>query len=244
MKLTAISDVHVKQPHDKADALLMSFLTHPEVRSSNYVALLGDIFDLMCGPHPEYLKKFQHIFDQIDNLLQKGVKVRYYEGNHDLHLSGLFMQRWRNESFLPITSPEVIMIDGKKYYLSHGDEHEIDNESYQKYKKLITSPVLTFVANQLMPYDVLNFLGERASGLSRKKGHKSFNAELVMNRFRSGVSTTVGGQYDFILGGHSHVQDIAELTPGSYYINNGYALQSKTFIKIDNHQISFPSLVK
>lgn len=243
MKLTAISDVHVKTPHDKADALLMSFLTHPEIMSSDYVALLGDIFDLMCGPHPQYLKSFGHIFDQIDSLLQKGIKVRYFEGNHDLHLSGLFMQRWKDEKFLPMTKPEIINLDGRSYYLSHGDEHEVDNQSYQKYKKIITSPALTFVANQLMPYDVLNFLGERASKLSRKKGHRVFNANKVMERFREGVKTTVGGQYNFILGGHSHVRDMVEILPGSYYVNNGYALQSNTFIKIENHEISFPSLV-
>ena len=54
MKIVAISDVHVKTPHDDADHVLCNFLTNPTVTTSDYVLLLGDIFDLMCGPHKEY----------------------------------------------------------------------------------------------------------------------------------------------------------------------------------------------
>ena len=74
MKIVAISDVHVKTPHDDADRFLCHFLTNYNVTTSDYVVLLGDIFDLMCGPHKEYLEKFGHIFDLIDNLIKKGKK--------------------------------------------------------------------------------------------------------------------------------------------------------------------------
>ena len=90
MKIVAISDVHVKTPHDDADRVLCNFLTNPTVTTSDYVLLLGDIFDLMCGPHKEYLEKFGHIFDLIDNLIKKGKKVLFFEGNHDVHLAKLF----------------------------------------------------------------------------------------------------------------------------------------------------------
>ena len=58
MKIVAISDVHVKVPHDDADHLLCRFLTNPIVTSADYILLLGDIFDLMCGPHKAYLENF------------------------------------------------------------------------------------------------------------------------------------------------------------------------------------------
>jgi predicted phosphodiesterase len=50
------------------------------------------------------------------------------------------------------------------------------------------------------------------------------------------------GKHDFILGGHSHVQDVFSINPTSVYINNGYALKTKTFLLIDNHKISFENL--
>ncbi|WPU65498.1 UDP-2,3-diacylglucosamine diphosphatase [Peredibacter starrii] len=240
MKIAAISDVHVKTPHDEADKLLSAFLDHPEVQSADYVLLLGDIFDLMCGPHEEYIKLYSHLFDRMDALHKKGKKVFFLEGNHDVHLQGLFLKRWPNFEILSEQTPVIEKIDGKLYYFSHGDEHEVDNEAYQRYKEIIHSAPLRFVANQIMPYAVLNYVGEKASKISRKKGSRKFDAELVRNRFRNGVQTTTKGEFDFVIGGHSHVKDNYTL-PGSnsVYLNNGYALRENTFLLIDNHVPKF-----
>ena len=242
MKIAAISDVHVKTPYDDADHLLCHFLTNPIVTSSDYVLLLGDIFDLMCGPHKEYLEKFGHIFDLIDQLLIQGKKVFFFEGNHDVHLAKLFKLRWPNDELKLSQFPLVETIDAKTYYFSHGDEHEVENLSYQRYKSFIISPPLKFVANYMMPYGVLNYFGESASRKSKKRGSKSYNEDLVKQSFREGVTKKTSGKYNFILGGHSHVKDIFPINENSTYINNGYALKSKTFLFIDNHQISFPDL--
>jgi UDP-2,3-diacylglucosamine hydrolase len=243
MRISAISDVHVKKTFDDADRLLTAFLKHPEVTASDYIVLLGDIFDLMCGPHQAYLRAFHHLFDLMDDLQKRGKKVLYFEGNHDVHLEKLFRYRWPNGEVTPSQVPLVTSINGKSYYFSHGDEHEVDNISYQRYKNLIISPPLRFVANNIMPYQLLNFLGERASKMSRKRGTKTYNEDLVRERFRQGVMSTTSGQYDFVLGGHSHVQDAYALSPSGLYLNNGFALRTKTFIMIDDHKHSFPSLV-
>lgn len=243
MKIAAISDVHVKSPGDEADKLLLSFLSHPEVQDSDYVLLLGDIYDLMCGPHEEYLTLYSHHFQALSDLMAKGKKVFFFEGNHDVHLERLFRKKWKNDSIVITQNPVVEVIDGKKYYFSHGDEHEVDNLSYHRYIRFIRSKPLKFVADFIMPYAVLNFFGERASKMSRKKGSRKFDAEGVRARFRAGVEQTTRGEYDFVLGGHSHVKDEFLISSStSLYLNNGYALQSKTFILINNHRPQFVSL--
>ncbi len=244
MKIVAISDVHIKKPNDEADKLLTSFLCHKEVESSDIVLLLGDIFDLMCGPHEEYIELFHHQFKRLSELSQSGRKIYFFEGNHDLHLHGLFNKIWKNNEIILSHTPVFEEIEGKIYYYSHGDEHEIDNKGYQRYIKIIRSSPMKFIANNLIPYQLLRFLGERASKMSRKKGARNFKYDEVRNRFRTGVSLTTSGKFDFVLGGHSHVQDHF-LIPNSesVYVNNGYALRTKTFILIENHQVSFVSLV-
>lgn len=244
MRISAISDVHVKRPGDEADRLLLQFLSHPKVVASDYIILMGDIFDLMCGPHAEYLQDFKHLFQAMDKLLKDGKIVYFFEGNHDVHLQRLFKKIWPNGELIPQQTPIIENISGKTYYFSHGDEHEVDNLAYQRYKKLILSVPLKFVANHLMPYRVLNYVGQRASSKSRKKGAKVFNEELVRERFRRGVESTTQGQFDFVLGGHSHVQDIYTFAEDkSTYVNNGYALRTKTFIMVEDHQIRFEPLL-
>lgn len=242
MKIVAISDVHVKVPHDDADHLLCHFLTNPIVTSADYILLLGDIFDLMCGPHQAYLQNFGHIFDLLDQLRLNGKKVLFFEGNHDVHLEKLFKKRWPNEELKISQIPIVLSINDKTYYFSHGDEHEVENLSYQRYKAFILSSPLRFVANHLMPYCVLNYVGQSASKKSRKKGSKTYNEELVKQNFREGVTKKTSGKYNFILGGHSHVKDVYSINENSTYVNNGYALKSKSFLLIENHEISFPEL--
>lgn len=242
-KIVAISDVHIKRPGDEADQLLNRFLSHPEVTSADYILLLGDIFDLMCGSHEEYIKLFQHHFEDLKKLGSSGKKVYFFEGNHDVHLQALFGKFFKKSEVITSQIPVLEAIDGKIYYFSHGDEHELDNISYQKYIKIIRSAPLEFVANHLMPYKLLHFLGENASKFSRKKGSKSFNAESVRERFRKGVVENTHMETDFVIGGHSHVQDNFEL-PGrsAMYINNGFALKTKTFIHIHGHRAQFLSL--
>lgn len=243
MKIAAISDVHVKSPNDEADKLLLAFLNHPEVTSSDYVLLLGDIFDLMCGPHQEYLHLYSHIFKKMDDLVKAGKKVYFFEGNHDVHLEKLFKKLWPQGEVLITQEPVIEEIAGKKYYFSHGDEHEVDNHSYHRYISFIRSRPLKFVADYVMPYSVLNFFGERASKMSRKKGSRLFDAEAVRAKFRHGVEVTTKGQYDLVLGGHSHVKDEYKLSgASSTYFNNGYALNSKTFILISDHVGRFVTL--
>ena len=243
MKISAISDVHVKSPGDPADLLLQRFLSHPDVQSSQHVLLLGDIFDLMTGQHDEYIRDYGHLFKKMNELVLSGVRVHFFEGNHDVNLQKLFKKVWPNGEVTSELLPEIQEWEGKTYYFSHGDEHEIHNPSYQRYKKFINSKPLQFVANYIMPYSVLKFVGERASVRSRKKGSKLFNEESVREKFRQGVSKVTGGKYHFVLGGHSHVKDEFLMEGGkSLYLNNGYALRTKTFILINNHKPSFVSL--
>lgn len=243
MKISAISDVHVKNQNDDAYRLLCNFLTNPIVTSSDYILLLGDIFDLMCGPHKEYIENFHHIFDLMDDLHKQGKRVLFFEGNHDVHLKKLFKLRWPTEDLKVSQIPIIETIEGKTYYFSHGDEHEVENLSYQRYKAFILSTPLKMVANYLMPYALLNYIGNRASKMSRKRGSKTYNEEIVKENFRRGVCKTTQGNFNFILGGHSHVKDNYTINADSIYLNNGYALKSKSFILIENHEISFPELV-
>ena len=69
----------------------MSFLRHPEVRESDCIILLGDMFDFMMGEHQEYLNIFEKFFRELKKLLAEGKEIHFFEGNHDFHLEGLFV---------------------------------------------------------------------------------------------------------------------------------------------------------
>lgn len=244
MKIAAISDVHIKKSHDEAYEILLRFLKNPFVKDSNYVVFLGDIFDLMCGPHNHYLKMYKEIFQEIRNFIDQGKKIYFFEGNHDVHLEGLFNKFFVKRSYILSQVPITEIIDGKKYLFSHGDEYDISNENYQRYKKILLSPPLKFLAEYVMPFSILNYLGNKASKTSRKKGSLNFDENIVRQKFRIGIEYLRKEQeLDFILGGHSHVKDQYLMeNKKTIYLNNGYALKEKTFIAIENHKVEFLDL--
>jgi UDP-2,3-diacylglucosamine hydrolase len=252
MKVSAISDVHVKRSGDPAEQLLLSYLRNPDVQSSDIIFLLGDIFDLMIGPHSQYFLRFQNYFSELRNLLKNNKKIYYVEGNHDFHLKNLYAKFFSVHSDLDSSlfsmAPYFEIQDGnKKIHLSHGDDLELNNPNYKMYKKIVTSFPVTFYANHLMPHFLIKGLGEYSSERSRQRNNVRYSLESdlteVKENFRASAEVyRAKNPVDIIVCGHSHVKDHYVSSSGFEYVNNGYAQHSKTYISIENGNISFKSL--
>lgn len=249
MKLAIISDVHVKNPGDAAEQLLLSFLKNPYVKQCDAIFLLGDIFDLMIGPHSQYFARFQNYFEVLKDHLENNKRIYYVEGNHDFHLKNLYKKFFEvhttlNSSLFNMNSEFVIEDAGKKIHLSHGDDIEIENFNYRVFKTVVTSTPLTLYANHLMPYFLITKVGEKSSELSRKKNNKRYSTESdlapVKEKFRKSAEIFYKNRpYDLIVCGHSHVKDHFKSDLGFEYVNNGYAQHTKTYIAIEDGNVSF-----
>ena len=252
MKFVAISDVHVKRSGDQAEILLISFLRNPDVQSSDVIFLLGDIFDLMIGPHTQYFVRYQIYFDEIKKLIKNGKRICYVEGNHDFHIKELYRNFFQinldlDSSLFSMSSYFEFFDADKKIYFAHGDDIELGNLNYRLWKALVTSFPLRYYANNLMPHFLIKALGEYSAEKSRKRNNKRYSNEAdlapVKDNFR--LSTEVFFKKhprQIIVLGHSHVKDHYISPSGFEYVNNGYAQNSKTYICIENGNISFKSI--
>lgn len=247
MNFSSISDLHIRSCRDESYRVLLSFMEHEMVKKSDSIIFAGDIFDLMCGDHPEYLQKFPAFFENLINFLREGKKIYYIEGNHDLHLKNLFHRSMKDlnpdqRNLFKLTSGFFeIDMNNKKVFISHGDEYDFDNITYQRYKKFVLSKPLALVANYLMPLRLLDYLGYRAADQSRKRGNKSFNPEAVRLKTRKGLMMK-SREADIVIGGHTHVLDLFEIEDQRFYFNNGYPPKDKKFIHFNGHKCDFISL--
>lgn len=249
MKFSAISDVHVKKPGDQAEKLLLEFLRNPDVQSSDIIFLLGDIFDLMIGPHPQYFSQYQDYFSEIKKIISTGKRICYVEGNHDFHLRNLYRQFFtihkELDSSLFKMASYFEFVDGhKKIYFCHGDDLELNNLSYKIFKSIVTSPPLSFYANNLMPHFLIKSIGEYSSEKSRKRNNARYSLEAdllpVRDNFRESMEYFYKqSAFQIMVCGHSHVKDYYASPCGFEYVNNGYAQNSSTYISIQNGDISF-----
>lgn len=252
MKFAAISDVHVKIAGDQAEVLLLSFLRNPDVQSSDVIFLLGDIFDLMIGPHSQYFVRYQAYFDEIKNLIKTGKRICYVEGNHDFHIKELYRKFFLinsdlDASLFSVADKFEFFDADKKIYLAHGDDIELGNPSYKLFKTIVTSPPLQYYANNLMPHFLIKSIGEYSSEKSRKRNNQRYSTEAdltpVKDNFRLSVEVFFKNHpRQIIVLGHSHVKDHYQSPSGFEYINNGYAQHTKTYISIVDGDISFKQI--
>lgn len=250
MSVAIISDVHIREEGDKAFQIFHKFMNHDLVMSAERIVLLGDIFDLMAGAHWQYYKRYQQTFEMIRQALARGQEIQYFEGNHDVHLEKLFMSFIKKKNL----NPRMMKIIRKSYrenrweksfYYSHGDEDEIGNESYKKYKRFIHSKPLEFVANYIMPYKFFTRVGESQSDKSKAR-NTNYDPEKTKAVYRQSVQVIAEDNYDYIILGHSHIKDEyeGENSKGKkfIYLNNGFAPRSKSFIYIKNGNHNFIDL--
>lgn len=239
MRLVTLSDIHIRELNDQGHRCLNDFLSHPLTVEATHIGLLGDIFDLMAGDHEAYIVRFREIFEAIGNLCRQEKIVYFAEGNHDMHLEGLFKRASREwgvqaaHRFQVLSSERLVEIAGKQVIIGHGDEYNRSDSTYLKYKSFIKKPWLAFIADHVMPLAVLDYVGERASKKSRAYGNRSYNEEEVRQKFRAGVELMTPVVAEIVLGGHSHVVDEYKFK-NKVYLNNGFPPKSRKFIAVDS----------
>ena len=247
MRISIISDVHIKNKTEKCYQDFLKFLKSQHADESETIIFLGDIFDLMIGPHEKYFTEFDEYFNELENLLRRGKKVIYFEGNHDFHLKKLYAKFFKKRSlhtqnFLYKKGCLRIENKGTNIYMSHGDDIELGNRGYKMYKALINNFFTSFLANYVVPYSFIRCVGRRASAKSRQRNIEQYGNDqaqtTIKESFRKAAESVWRKEnVDIIICGHSHIKDDFESKQGFRYINNGFFPRDNSFIFISNGEI-------
>ena len=108
------------------------------------------------------------------------------------------------------------------------------------------------VANDLFSFSFMERLGSRISENSKKRNVKKYKESTLNNTIREKFIKSVEvfyqkslphKKYDYIVCGHSHVKELYRSQEGFCYLNNGFALKTKTFIFIENNKPEFVKLM-
>ena len=116
-----VSDVHlgleVKDPADR-EARFVSFLQSIPKDTTLALYMLGDIWDFWYEYRDVVPKGYVRVFSALMDLMDAGVKVYFFPGNHDIWCYDYF-------SSMGITvvreQPQLVEIGGKVFCIGHGD---------------------------------------------------------------------------------------------------------------------------
>jgi UDP-2,3-diacylglucosamine hydrolase len=252
MSLVSISDVHIRKNHDKGSQLVDLFIRQNDTVNAEIVCFLGDIFDFMVGSKKAWFKTYSQFFDGLKLLCDQGKKIYYIQGNHDFHIGGIFDEflkrnNYPSDQIIYSQKPLLIKVDGENVLIGHGDDIELNNPGYEKWKSIYTSQWFKFINEKIFPAWFITFIGEKASSNSKYRNSKSFEYQQTKETFRNDLVMYNNQKAKIVLMGHSHILDeykVKKENGDSFlYLNNGFPLKDRKYIQVKQNQALLKDLV-
>jgi UDP-2,3-diacylglucosamine hydrolase len=185
------------------------------------IYLVGDLFEFWHEYKTVIPKGYTRFLGKLAELSDAGIPIQVFTGNHDLWMFGYFEE----ELGIPVHyKPITTVINGKKFFIGHGDGLGPNDKGYKRMKKIFTNPACQWMFRWLHP-DIGNKLAGFSSEQSRAtKWHKENrwlgeeNEWLVQYANRK-LDTVPADYYIF---GHRHLPvDWLLKDTKSRYINIG-----------------------
>ncbi len=226
MKTVFISDAHIKSRNDTSYDYLLRFFDFIK-NDTDQLFIVGDFFDFwFCGEDSLY-PDFRPMVDKIIALNKGGVKVSFFEGNHDFFLTDFF-ERHKIKVFPEDTT---LFLDGKRVFVSHGDMASESRRSYHLLRKMLRSGAF-YNFQRIVPAPLMWKISRMASKMSRR--HFSRPPKGIADGMRIFSEKKFDDGYDAVVLGHCH-QPLLE-----QHVNDG---KTKTFATLGDWISHFSYLV-
>ena len=210
-----VSDVHLGlQVADPAgrEARFVDFLRGlPEDTGALY--LLGDIWDFWYEYRDVVPKGYVRVFAALQDLMDRGVKVYFFQGNHDVWTYSYFEEL----GMIRMTQPAVVEIAGKKFCLGHGDGLGPVPRGYRFLRSLFHNRIVQAMFSVLHPWLAFRFGNgwSKENRLARKEEYVFKGEDEPLYQFAADFAKT--HEVDHFIFGHYHVAVSMTLPSGASF---------------------------
>ncbi len=193
-----IADAHLRSPDDRNYRLMLRFLEEIPGKADMLV-IAGDFFEFWLGDSPGAFPHYQPLLDALARVTSQGVKLLFFEGNHDFHLGSYFRTAFNAEVY---PDSAAITIDGRRLFICHGDLINRSDSGYLALRFIFRNPLTRLLA-KILPASVPAFIAARLGKHSKGK-HSATSArwdvrtlvrDFAAERFAAGFDTVVTAHY-------------------------------------------------
>ncbi len=198
--------------------------------------LVGDVFDYWFEYKKAVPKGFVRLLGKLGELRDEGLPIYFFTGNHDM-----WMFRYMEEELdIPIfRQPIVRDINGRRFFIGHGDGLGPGDYGYKFIKAIFSNPVCQWLFERLHPNFGL-WLMRFFSGSSRKANpaETEFKGEDKERLVRFCNDQLEQQPFDFFIFGHRHLPIDYTLKDGkSRYINLGEWINFNSYAVFDGNHL-------
>jgi len=222
-KIYFASDQHFGAPtvasSKTREALFLNWLNTIE-NDASALFLLGDLFDFWFEYKSVVPKGFIRILGKLAQLVDRGIEVHYFVGNHDLWMKDYF----ETELGIPVYhAPKDFILENTTFFIGHGDGLGPNDKGYKRLKKLFTSPLAKRLYQILHPdiglrighyFSVKNKLLSGSEEVVFLGEDKEWLVQYAQRKLET-------KHRDYFLFGHRHLPLEIALNSQSKYINLG-----------------------
>ena len=229
-----VSDVHlgldVNDPAAR-ERRFVDFLESIPARSTQALYLLGDIWDFWYEYRDVVPKGYVRVFAALLRLIDEGVEVFFFKGNHDIWCYSYFSEL----GIRVLEQPVTVTHGGRKFCLGHGDGLGPGNRGYKLMRAAFHGRFLQCLFSMLHPWFAFR-LGNGWSKRSRlgKSQEYSFGGEEEP-LWQFALEYDKASHVDFFIFGHYHTQVDRTLPSGARFMILGdwVSSQSSNWILFD-----------
>lgn len=144
-------------------------------RDAESLFLVGDIFDFWFEYRRVVPKGFVRTLGKLAELADRGVRVVFIAGNHDMWVRDYLASECGIEVH---TEPQLLTIGGRRIFVAHGDNMNIDGQPMLKLlNRIFRSRTLRWCFSWFVHPDCAMRFGLWWSGKSRKRHAPAGNAD-------------------------------------------------------------------
>lgn len=212
-----ISDIHLKLSLDnnekkRRNKLYRLFDQIMETGGSCF--FMGDLFDFYFE-YPDLIpKSYFDFFEKTKVLKENGITLYFLAGNHDYWVGDHITNDIMDEVYL---DDKQVEINGKKFFLTHGDGLLSWDHGYRLLKKVIRSKAFIWLFHWLHPT-----IGYRIAGMISRSGKKDTHGEDFNEDVRVELQKVAkehfDNGYDFMISGHYHLGEMFLIEKGKLVV--------------------------
>ena len=236
------SDVHLgylsKEEERLKERKLVAFLEG--IRGdAEKIYIVGDLFDCWIEYRRAVPKGFYRTLAKLNEIVEQGIEVNFFSGNHDFWLNTYL----RDDVGLKLYSSSLdATIDGKKFFITHGDGLSKGDTGYKIIKKVLRSPFNQFLYSLIHP-DIGLWLAQGSSVKSRlhtddrQRVNETYGSGSDLSAhgssgMREFAAQKIGEGFDFVIMGHIHKPQYIELSENGrkgFYVTLGDWIKNCTY---------------
>jgi UDP-2,3-diacylglucosamine hydrolase len=232
-----VSDAHFTGRDPESMEAFLRFLDS-EKKRIDYLVILGDLFEFFFGfrnflstGKPSTFADYFPVLNKLQRLDQEGIRIKYFEGNHDFFLRSFFSEQFgMGVEVFPDGHEE--RLEGKRVFIAHGDLSNPKQWVYRAFRRILKNP-LTYHFIQAAGPRISRRVAQKLNDMSYQKYHNDVQSTsppafkaFALKKFLEG--------FEIVILGHSHFpEEVEEWIDGRrcLYYNVGDWMIHRSFLR-------------